>query len=155
MNAFIKVLFYFIESTLLATAGPGLLGMRPKTGKFLLVGFLHGLSVWGVRTLYDLLEIPFGSHTIILALLLFLFLWQLAKLPVFVALCGTAISFTLLLISEPLILVPLVGYLHLTFDQIMQNSLLFFPIALTGDILLILAVIIGLFLKNKAFCQSR
>ncbi|MFZ3172432.1 MAG: hypothetical protein WA118_10665 [Carboxydocellales bacterium] len=155
MDGFLMVLFYFIESSLLVAAGPGLLGMRPRIGQILLVGLVHGLAVWGVRTLYQVLKIPFGSHTLILAIILFLCLWQLAKLPIFVAISGAAISVTLLLISEPLILIPFVGYLNLTFEQIMKNFLLFFPIALVGDSLLILAVILGFFLKKRAFNQSR
>ncbi|MDA8212396.1 MAG: hypothetical protein M0021_11050 [Clostridia bacterium] len=150
MGVFLKTLFYFIESSLLATAGPGLLGVKLKGKSVLLIGFLHSLSVWGLRTLYQALKIPFGSHTLVLAFLMCLLLWQIARLPFFEALGGTAISFTLLLVSEPLVLIPLVRYLNLTFELVQNNPLLFFPIALAGDSLLLLAVIIGYFRKNKA-----
>ncbi len=134
----LRALFFIFEGSLLAIVGAKVMGEQLGRKSILLISLIYGVSVLGIRSLYQFLKIPFGSHTLILALLMLLLLWQMGKLPLPTATYSTLISFILLFVGEPLVALPLIKYFHLSFDKIMIDIFWFYVIGLASNSLLIL-----------------
>lgn len=63
--------FYIIQAILMIVAGNSFFGIKKDLGRVLLAASLYGISIWLIRGLYDIYQIPLGSHTLILAFIFF------------------------------------------------------------------------------------
>ncbi len=98
----LRVLFFLhvVESFLLAATGLRLFGHRGRLWQYLAVGVTHGFLVWLVRGIYRTYGIPFGTHTLILGLLLIVLIRLVIKVDWNTALGASLVSLCLILLGS-------------------------------------------------------
>lgn len=141
----LRVLFFLfmVQSVLMSLTGLRLFGINIKFRTVLLIGIIHGLAVWVVRGIYTTYEIPFGTHTIILMIVLVLLINILGKVKLGNALAVALVAVSLIMLGSALTdaLVPLLKldgktilentWLHILFGY-MENVFLVLFLAING-----------------------
>lgn len=105
-----KLIMHFIEGFFMIGAGLGILGIRIRISVMMLIATIYGLITYGVRQLYIINNIPFGTHTFVLITFLILLLIFLGKQPFFISLIASLLSLMLVVIADGVILAPLLTY---------------------------------------------
>lgn len=141
----IRVLLFLhiVESLLLAAVGLRLFDQRVTYGKLLLIGVIHGLIVWLVRGFYKYYGIALGSHTVVVAIFLFLLLKLLAEVSWSIALGATLVSFCLVSFGG---MIPgvIIKYFDLNIQVIFSNPWWHVLVGLTETSFLILALLLNI-----------
>lgn len=103
----IRLLFtYSCEGIMMAYVGLALLGYKLTPKSALIVGSTYGLAIYLVRSGYKVLEIPFGTHTIILLSIMVLLMHFLGKAPWGLSIIATLLGFVFLILGETYLTQP-------------------------------------------------
>lgn len=141
---------HFTHAFLMFVAPLSFLGYKSTIKQKVLFTLLYGLGVTFSRGIYDFFPLPFGIHTPLLIILSVILFKNILKdfsfqNSIFVSL----IMFTVLLINDSLIVLPLMKLFHLTINSMGDRNFLVFLISIVlSDFTLILTYIVGYF-KNK------
>lgn len=142
-----ELLFYFIESFLMAGAGLGVIGIRLKFKNMILITIIHGLLIYGIRSFYIKSNIPFGTHTIILFICFIMELKFVGKQRVRDSIIAALINFLLIMWGDGVFLFPLLKLVKLDFNALMCKPGGIVLAGLLADTLLIIAFFIGYIFK--------
>jgi hypothetical protein len=118
----VLLLFYIEEAAFLAYLGLALIGIRLPFKKVAIIAVLHGLGVYAVRSFYVLMNIPFGTHTIILLCIFIILLKTIGKVRWGTAAIGALLSFIILILSEAFILPPVYDGLSLSLEKVLSQG---------------------------------
>lgn len=114
-------LFFMVESFFMSIIGMGLIGIRLGIRQYLTIGIIHGFFVYVIRNIYLLNEIPFGTHTIILLLIMIILIHYVGKLSWGEAAVAGFVGIAIMLINEAIVIVPFYGYFNLKFAAVMND----------------------------------
>lgn len=130
-------LFYWIEACMIAYVGLGLVGVKAGFRNILKVGMTHGVAVYLIRGLYVTLGIPFGTHTLILVMVLSFLISRFCRLSFGIALTGALLGIVTLVLGESLILPHLYKIIDIPMEKIWANPWTHVLAGYVGDVLLI------------------
>lgn len=150
----VLLFFYWVEACMLAYAGLGLLGIRVPLNEIIRIGVSHGIAVFMVRGFYSSMGIPFGTHTLILVLILSLLIAKFTHLRWGIALSASLLGMVTLILGESLILPNFHELLNLTVDQIWANPWTHVLAGYVGDILLVIVTVL-IALTNFSLVQIK
>ncbi|MBB6218430.1 hypothetical protein HNQ80_004594 [Anaerosolibacter carboniphilus] len=136
-----SLIVFFIEGFLSLGAGLGILGIRLNLRHMGLLSCLYSLITYGVRKLYALYNIPFGTHTFIILGIFALFIVFIGKQKILDSILSVIVSLSLMLLGESFFLFPILNFLGVDFTTLTTR--------IGGTLLLALAVYIPLII---AFC---
>ncbi len=142
---------HFMHAWLIFISSLMYLEYKPRLKKQVLFTVFYGLGIIFFRRIYEFLPVPFGTHMILLIM------WNAILLNVIVKeiswIKATVISlivFTVLLINDLIIFMPLMKYLDLTVDSIIGANLMRYIILwIASNFLLIVAYITGIMRNQK------
>lgn len=143
----LRVLFFLhlIEGGIMAYCSLSLLGLRISFGRLAIISFGGGLGVYLLRALYTYTGLPFGSHTLVMILVMVLLYRFVARIEWGVGTVVSLLGFILVQLSEACLAVPVVSLFKLKIDEILANSWLHVAFGWLVDLpLVILALVCGL-----------
>ncbi len=119
----LRVLFFLhmVEGSLMAYCSLSLLRLRIPLFRLLVIGVVSGLAVYLLRGLYAYTGIPFGSHTLVMILVMVLLYRYVARIEWGVGTVAALLGFILVQLSEACLLVPVTGLFKMSIDQILAN----------------------------------
>lgn len=138
----VLLFFYWIESCMIAFAGLGLIGIRVPLSNIVKIGILHGVAVFIVRGFYSSMGIPFGTHTLILVLIMSLLIAKFTHLSWGIGLSASLLGMVTLILGESLVLPYFHKILNMTVDQIWENPWTHVMAGYVGDILLLVVTLL-------------
>lgn len=120
----LRVLFFsdLLQSSLTTFSGLALVGVRLKLREVLAVGIPLGLYLYLERALMFTFQYSPSNHILLGALGLILAGWIILRLPIVTTVTATAISYIIILSSEPLFLMPMVNYLKIDLKLLQANT---------------------------------
>ena len=141
----ILLFFYLIQTTLMVYTGLALFNPSLSKTRLTICGLVLGISVWLIRGAYMLLNISFGTHTLLLTLLFIIIIKFLGNQNWGIATGATLVTMTLVTIGGGIsqVLVPTLG---VTGEQIISNVWLHILMGYMESIFLI-----GMLFLNKVF----
>jgi len=150
----IKILFFYYlgEALLLVFVGLAFFGRRLSWPRLLAVSGAYGFSIWVVRGVYKIYGIPFGSHTLILTLLLFLWIKFIGKMDWDIAVGASLTGMTLILLGS-WFTDFIVNKLNIKWRLILDNLWLHILFGYTENIFLILMLALNKFF-NFTFVKA-
>ena len=121
-----QILFGFITGSLTTCVGLVLVNIVPELKKVALAGFCYALAVALARSL----TLPFGTHFIILTVLLAIIIMLIWRLPIFRAASITIFGTLVLLVGESVFLPICLKAMNLNIDAAISKPLLaiFIPV---------------------------
>ena len=141
MNILITIIFqYMIEGFLLGYVSLKLFKVTSSLKQLLLIGTLHGLAIYLVRKLYELLNIQLGTHSLILLIVLIFLLRYIGKAPWLYAISGGISTVTLIYLASPLAY-KLIEIANWDIEQVLASPLLLLVAGYTELTYVILAAI--------------
>lgn len=143
----VLLLFYCVEAALIAYAGLGLLGVKIQFKNLIKIGIFHGLAVSIIRGLYLTFKIPFGTHTLILVLVMSILISRFGRIRFGTSLTAALLGIVTLILGESLVLPTFNKLLGVSVDQMWANPWTQILAGYVGDVLLI-AVAILVWLTN-------
>ncbi|GAW91431.1 hypothetical protein [Calderihabitans maritimus] len=138
----VLLFLHITESFLMAATGLRLFGQNSGLKILMAIGVIHGLAVWLIRGAYLYYHIPFGTHTLILTVILFLLIRMLARVSWGEALGATLTSVSLVIIGSSISGI-IVQFYHLNVQDIMNNTWLHVLIGHTENVFLVLLLVIN------------
>jgi len=143
----IRVFLFFqlVEAFLVVYVGLALMGTRISRKRYLAASVLFALFVYTVRGIYHILDIPLGSHTILLILLLAATLRFVGRVDWNIA-AGASLAPAILVLAGSTLLPFVMGKMGLTIEDITGNVHLHIMMGYVEDTFLLLA-----FLINRLF----
>ncbi|ADG83489.1 hypothetical protein [Thermincola potens] len=137
----VLLLFYWVESCFIAYTGLSLIGIRIKLGKVIPVGVIHGVMVYLVRGLYKYFEIPFGTHTLILLIIMACLLTIFVRVRFGTAVTASLLGMVLLLLGEMVTMPFFYKAMNMPVEQIWANPWTHILAGYVGDSLIMLAAL--------------
>lgn len=150
----VLLFYYWIEACFIAYVGLGLLGIRIDFRKIIRIGIFHGLTVYWVRGIYKILEIPFGTHTLILAIIMSIFISRIGRLRWGIGLTASLLGIVLLMLGESLVLPNFHKILNISLEEMWSNPWTHVLAGYVGDILLLFLALL-IFITNFALVRVR
>jgi len=138
----ILLFFYFGEALLLAYVGLALFGVRLSWARLFVVGGVYSLCIWGVRSIYTIFEISFGSHTLILTAMLILIIRFIGQVDWGIAVGASLTGMTLILLGSMLTDFA-AQKLNLSLDKIISSVWLNIVFGYMEDVFLILMLLLN------------
>lgn len=83
---------------------------------------LYTLSIYIIRSIYNIFNIPLGSHTIILFILFVMYCCLIYKIPLIQSIAIAYIGYTLIFLGDWIFLAPLMTKLNLIVDETFFNN---------------------------------
>jgi len=117
----VLLFFYMFEGGVMAYCSLALLGLRIPFKHLALVSAGGGLAVYLLRGLYAYTGIPFGSHTLLMILVMVLLYRFVAKIEWGIGTVVALLGFILVQLSEACLLVPVAGLFKISIDRILAN----------------------------------
>lgn len=145
-----QYLSHLIHAFFMFVAPLSFLNYKTTVIQKILFTLIYGTMVHFSRQIYNLINIPFGSHTLILVILAIILFKNILK--DFTWIRSTYISlvlFIILIINDSIFVLPYMKFFHLTITQMEINNVI--PIifkTIVSNSLLVLIFIIGE-LKNR------
>lgn len=130
-------LFYWIEACMIAYVGLGLINVKTDFRNILKVGMAHGFAVYLIRGIYVTLDIPFGTHTLILVMIMSFLISIFCRLNFGIALTGALLGVVTLVLGESLILPHFHKIINIPMEKVWANPWTHLLAGYVGDILLI------------------
>lgn len=127
------------------------LTVTPK--RILGTGILYALSIYGVRNIYELFNLPLGTHSVILLGLFVIYCILICKLSVVQAVAIAYGSFTLIILGEWVFTAPLLSKLNLLVDQDFYSTWQGISVGLTANIFLVAATLILYVIRTVEKCK--
>lgn len=122
--------------------GSRLLAYKINLKLITLISLLYGYSIWIVRQLYTYLNIPYGSHSLVLMAILFLIIKIVGKIRWNISFWITLISFSLVMAGS-IFSSFVVEFFNLEVDVILNTPWLYVIIGQVENSFLILFLIIN------------
>ncbi|HWI55529.1 MAG TPA: hypothetical protein VNT57_07540, partial [Desulfobacteria bacterium] len=138
----VLLFFYWVESCMIAFTGLGLMGIRVPVRNLVSIGILHGVAVFLVRGFYSSMGIRFGTHTLVLVLILSSMITKFTQLSWGIGLSASLLGMVTLILGESLVLPNFHKMLNMTVDQIWENPWTHVLAGYVGDILLVIVTLI-------------
>lgn len=145
----VLVFFYIVEGALIGYVGTALIGIRLNLRQVTILGICHGLIVYLVRGIYTVNRIPLGTHSFFLLASLIIIIYFLTRQSWGVCTIAGLLGFIMVALSESLMLLPVFGYLKLTFEQVWADAWTHIILGYVGDWLLILVALVLFFSKKS------
>ncbi len=135
-----NVLLFFVclEGFLMTGAGLGMIGIRLRLRRILLIGIIYGFIVYVIRQLYIFYHVPFGSHALILGICLAVLMKVMGRQGIFDSIIASLISFILLFFGEGFFLIPLLAYFKFDPNTLVTSSWTLLLAGVISDLFLIL-----------------
>lgn len=133
-----------IQAGLLGWAMTLLVGKRPTLNQIFTFALAYGLAVPLSRLIYDLLPVPFFTHTILLFFWAIVLYWVVFKLPIVKAIIAGLIGIIIFFIVDGLLIIQLVRIFNITIEAGEANYLFLTFVFLTINI-----CFIGIIILNK------
>lgn len=108
------ILLYIVETFFMLYVGISIFKIEVDRRRILYTMILYGISIYSVRNLYEVINIPLGTHTIILLGLFSLYTICVCKMSVIQAISTGYIAYTLETIGEWTITTYLINKCQLT-----------------------------------------
>lgn len=144
-----QYLSHFTHALLMFITPLNFLGHKSESKQKFVFTLLYGLGVHFSRSIYNFLNVPFGTHTILLIILnIILFKIIVHNISWKKCIYISLTLFIILLINDSLILLPTMKYFNLTVNLIESNAILRLVIIIVSNFILILASI-AIYFKNK------
>lgn len=151
----VLVLYYMVEAALVGFVGMALIGIRFTWKQFWQIGVVQGLAIYVVRGIYNILNINYGSHAIVI-LACFIITLRLITRQKW-ALCSVAafLGFIILTVSEGLSLPVILNIFDLTYEVVIANVGLHIAMGYCSNWLVILLAIYLAVTKKALFNIDR
>jgi hypothetical protein len=134
--------FIYFEGFFMIGAGLGMIGIRLRLRRILLIGMTYGSIVYIIRQLYIFYHIPFGSHTLIFGICLAVLMKVMGRQGIFDGIIASLISFILLLWGEGTFLYPFLKYFQFNQDTLLARPGGLFLAGILSDLFLIMTFFI-------------
>lgn len=141
MSGYKAILLYNIETFLMLYVGIQIFKLKVSKWRIFATMIVYGMSIYTVRGVYEYFGIPFGTHTIILLILFILYSIFICRIPMIQAISTGYIGYTLQVIGEWLITVPIINAIDGMVDQAFFDSWKGILIGLTAYTVLILVAL--------------
>ncbi|QXM07197.1 hypothetical protein [Crassaminicella indica] len=138
---------YCIECFFMIGAGLGLIGIRLKLRRIMLIAIVQGIIVHVVRAFYIKNNIPFGTHIFIIFMCYVILLVLIGKQRILDSIISGLISFLLLLWGEGVFLFPFLKLFQFDPATLMSRPGGTLIGMLLSDFLLIVGFLIGYVFK--------
>ena len=112
---------YFMEGFLSLGAGLGALGIRMNLRLMGLLAILNSLITFGVRHLYIVYKIPFGTHTFLISGIFLLLIVFIGKQKFLDSIISVIFSVSLILLGELLFLFPILNFFKIDFPSLLTK----------------------------------
>ncbi|HAA89912.1 MAG: hypothetical protein XD63_1450 [Thermoanaerobacterales bacterium 50_218] len=113
--------YHFEESFLLAYCSLALLGYRASLPRLAVISVISGFGAYLLRGLYLSTDLPFGSHSLLLFLLLVLLYHFVAQVEWGIAVMASLLGFLLLSLSVIALGFPALALLKLDFGELLED----------------------------------
>lgn len=136
----VLIFFYLVESFLMVFCGFRLFKVQQRTHILIIISIIYGLAIYFVRGLYIYFNYPFGTHTLILALIFLLLVMTIGKINFSLSVGITLLSFCLMLIGGSLSAI-VVQQFNLNPIDILNNPWLHVAVGNSENVMLLIALI--------------
>lgn len=137
-----------IETFAMLYFGIHLFKLSVERRRIITTGILYALTIYTIRNIYEIFQIPLGTHSIIGLALFSIYCILICKLSIVEAIATAYVSFTLIIIGEWVITVPVLEKLGISGEQLF-NSWINIGVCLTAEIFLIIGIIICYIRRRK------
>jgi len=131
-----------VQALLMILAGTMFFNLRVKKAQIFRATLYYGLAIWGVRSFYAYYHIPYGTHTLLLAIIHTLILYFTLKQSLIYCLAITGFSFSLIMLGGGLVGLG-VNLARITIDKVLDNVWLNVLFGQLENILLIVYLFLG------------
>ena len=138
--------FYIIQALLMVIAGVQFFDLKINSKQIIAVGIIFGLTIWLVRGAYSYLNIPLGTHTIILAILFCIIIKVATKTDIYYAFGISLMSFCLVMLGVGVVALA-IKLNSLNLEQIMSNIWLNILFGHIENSILIIFMVVSRLLK--------
>jgi len=122
-------------------AGCYFFNVSVRKKQVLLAMILQSLAIWIVRSIYALKQIPYGSHTLILALIFCLVIYFVMRVNMLYSLAITSFSFSLIMLGGGLVGIG-VRWLGQSIEYVLNNTWLYIIFGQLENIFLVIYLIL-------------
>lgn len=138
----VLLLFYWVEGSFIAYTGLSLLGIKLNLKRVIPIGLTHGLMIFLVRGIYKTLEIPFGTHTLILIFTMVTLLVKIGRIRPGIAVNAALLGIVLLVLGEAVTMPFFYKAMNMPVEQIWINPWTHILAGYVGNSLIILMALI-------------
>jgi len=139
------IFFYMVQAFLVTIAGCKFFNIKTRVKQTILVSIIYGIVIWVVRGVYSILQIPYGTHTLILAICYCLLLLFIMRINFTYCLGVTGFGFSLVLLSDGLVGIFL-AWSGESIDLILGNVWLHIIFGHIENLLLIIYLVLDKFI---------
>ncbi|SKC83230.1 hypothetical protein [Maledivibacter halophilus] len=143
MELLILLASLFIETFLTAGAGLSIIGIRLKIQKLIVIAAIFGFLIYGIRMFYEIYQIPLGTHTFIIIIILTVVLKILTKQKLTTSIIAILISYLLITLGEGIFMYNVFRLFNITMEDMLSNGNIRFLGTMLTNIPLIIVFIIG------------
>lgn len=119
----VLIFFYMVQSLLMILAGAQFFNLKISKKQIIFISISYGLAIWVVRGFYQFFHIPFGTHTLILAIIFSLIIKIFTKTSIDYAIGISLLSLCLVMLGG-----GIGGLIHslisLSYEEVLNNVLL-------------------------------
>lgn len=145
------LLYYWVESCLIAYVGTGLLGIKFNIKNLIKIGLIHGSAVFVIRGLYTYFGFIFGTHTLILLAVMTILLSLFVKIRPGIALASALIGVMVLILGDIVTMPYFYKLMDVPVEQIWANLWTHVLAGYVSDSVLIMTAFIISFGKVSLF----
>ena len=142
------IVIKLVESFASLYVGIQLFKLSVEKKKIIFTGVLYALTIYTIRNIYEIFQIPLGTHSLIGLALFSIYCILICKLSIVEAIATAYVSFTLIIIGEWVITVPVLGQLGVSGEQLF-DSWTSIGACLTAESFLIIGIIICYIRRRK------
>jgi len=139
-----RLIAFFIEGFFMTGASLSLIGIKLKIRKIITIASLYGISVFIIRKTYVAFKIPFGTHIVVVAIVLVLLIKIFGKQNIMISIISSLLSIILVLWAEGVFVMPVLKLFEIDYATL---SAIKFGGTILGilisDILLIVGFLVG------------
>ncbi|MCT4563738.1 MAG: hypothetical protein N4A68_05395 [Maledivibacter sp.] len=130
---FVELLIaHWMEGVLFIAAGLGIINIRLRFKNLALLGIMFALTILGVRELYEIYNIPYGTHSFVLLMIYAIILKTVGKQRWDASIIAVLISFLLLILGEGVFMFNIFKFLNISIeDMLYRPGFRFFGTALS------------------------
>lgn len=134
---------YWIEGFLIVGAGLSIMNIRLKLSKVAYMAVMCSLVIFGVRKVYEIYSIPYGTHSFIIVFLQILILKYIGKQNWGVAAIAPLITFFLINVGESIFMFNIIKLLNIPIEDILFKTGFMFLGTILSNIPLLVVFILG------------
>lgn len=136
----VLLFFQIVQGLIMAYVGAKIVGESATVKKLGLIALIYGVTIQFVRSLYELLEFPLGTHSFVLLIIFVVLLKQVLSTNWGKAFTAGIITVGLAILGG-FVPMAIIEFSRLTYEQVFESIWLFIPIAIAESTLLIIAAI--------------